>query len=127
MIEVIGKHRQAYRLKLEPEYKFHDVFHVSLLEPWHGRAETVAKLPSIEIDGHEEWEVKAILSHKDTKRGHKYLVRWKGYSPAEDTWEPSENLSNAAELLQDYLATASNNSHSHSKKEGKGSKSKLNS
>lgn len=54
VIEVIGKHRQAYRLKLEPEYKFYDVFHVSLLEPWHGRAETVAKLPSIEIDGYEE-------------------------------------------------------------------------
>jgi hypothetical protein len=35
VIEVIGAYRQVYYLKLLLIYRIHDVFHVSLLEPWH--------------------------------------------------------------------------------------------
>lgn len=38
------------------------------------------------------------------KRRNKYLVRWAGFGPAEDTWEPVENLSGAMELVQHYEA-----------------------
>jgi transposase InsO family protein len=124
VVEIVGNHKQAYRIKLGPEHKFHDVFHVSLLEPWHSRTETVAKPPPMDVNGHEEWEVKSIQAHRDTKKGRQYLVRWKGYSLAEDTWEPSENLSNAQGLLQDYLVTAPGditlgNSHVQRNKRGR--------
>ena len=33
VLEVKGDHSQAYKLKLLPSYRIHDMFHVSLLEP----------------------------------------------------------------------------------------------
>jgi len=32
----------------------------------------------------------------------KFLVRWKGYTAEEDTWESRENLGNAKELVEEF-------------------------
>ena len=101
--EVIGAHKQAYRLALLPIYKIHDVFHVSLLELWHPRAGAVMAPDPIEIDNGEEYEVELVLAHRKGKTGREYLVRWKGYTPADDTWEPAGNLGNASGKIQEYL------------------------
>ncbi|KAF4613415.1 hypothetical protein G7Y89_g15472 [Cudoniella acicularis] len=82
--EVVGAHRQAYHLELPTLYKIHDVFHVSLLEPWYPRVDAIMELDPIEIEGEEEFEVESILAHRERKQGREYLVRWKGYSPADD-------------------------------------------
>ncbi|KAL6348454.1 hypothetical protein AAG906_007386 [Vitis piasezkii] len=37
------------------------------------------------------------------KRGLKFKVRWKGYGPSEDTWEPIEGLSNCQEGIYDFV------------------------
>ncbi|KAK4490834.1 hypothetical protein RD792_001549 [Penstemon davidsonii] len=37
------------------------------------------------------------------KHGLHFMVRWKGYGPDEDTWEPIEGLSNCQELIQDFV------------------------
>ena len=54
------------------------------------------------IKGEEEYEVKAILSHQGSTRNRSYLVRWKGYSSADDSWEPETHLVHAADLLAAY-------------------------
>jgi hypothetical protein len=74
VIEVIGAHRQAYRLKLLLLYKIHDIFYVSLLEPWHPRAGAVIKYNPIKINGEEEFKIELILAHREEKKGREYLV-----------------------------------------------------
>lgn len=106
VVKIMGEHGQAYQLKLPPSYRIHDVFHVSLLEPWDGRSGDEGEPEPIPIEGQLEYEVKSIQAHKETNSGRKYLVRWKGYSPAEDTWEPAANLGNAGEVVQQYLREA---------------------
>ena len=62
----------AYRLDLPPHYhRFHDVFHVSLLEVYHpsvlpGRQP--ARPPPIELNSGNEYEVEEILESKFLRR-----------------------------------------------------------
>ncbi|KAK1755222.1 CHRromatin Organization modifier domain-containing protein [Echria macrotheca] len=53
-----------------------------------------------------EFEVEAIVESQidaDTME-HMYLVKWKGYSSEENTWEPRKNLSHATELVKAFEA-----------------------
>jgi len=74
------------------------MFHAVLLSPYnetqvHGPNFT--RPPPDLVDGEEEYEV-----DKKGKWRIEYHVQWKGYE--EPTWEPSENLSHAKELIRDY-------------------------
>ena len=47
----------------------------------------------------EEYEVNQIIAERRTKKGIEYLVRWEGYTPLYDTWEPKRALTNAPEIV----------------------------
>jgi len=96
----------AYKLELPPTWKIHDVVHASLLTPYketdqHG-PNFIEPPPDI-LEGEPEWEVKKILKERSFGRWKKkqYLVRWKGYSPAHDSWTNSKDL-HTPELLADF-------------------------
>ena len=89
--------------------KLHDVFHVSLLRPYHSDG-TVQPPPAILIEGEHEYEVDRIPDHKDKYARSKgttreYLLKWVGYGPEHDTWEPEVNLLYCQDLLKKYWAT----------------------
>ncbi|XP_042453142.1 DNA (cytosine-5)-methyltransferase CMT2-like isoform X1 [Zingiber officinale] len=56
-----------------------------------------------------EYEVSKIVDicygdpADEGKPGLKFKVRWKGYGPSEDTWEPLQNLRNCEELLNEFV------------------------
>jgi len=49
-----------------------------------------------------EYEVEKILSKRKRYGKVEYLVRWKGYTAKEDTWEKESNLGNAREAVEEY-------------------------
>ena len=49
----------------------------------------------------EVYEVEGILADKMEEGERKFLVRWKGYSPADDTWEPLSGV-NHLPLWREY-------------------------
>jgi len=54
------------------------------------------------IEGEEEWEVEKIMNKRKVRGRDKYLVRWKGCTAEEDTWESRENLKNAMKLVEEF-------------------------
>ncbi len=96
---------QAYELELPPTMRMHDVFHVSLLKPYHEEGACQPPPITILLDGEEEFEVDVLLNHRSAPgRNSKksYLVRWTGYGPEHDTWEPECNLQNCKHKIQAY-------------------------
>ena len=51
----------------------------------------------------DQFEVEHIVKSRVGKHGRKeYLVKWKGYSDRENTWEPEGNLKACKGILKEY-------------------------
>ena len=48
------------------------------------------------------YEVETILDKRTVRGKTEYLIKWKGYSTGESTWEPLANLRNIKEIIQKY-------------------------
>ncbi|QRW16917.1 Retrotransposable element Tf2 protein [Rhizoctonia solani] len=106
IIERVGSH--TYCLALPETMKIHDVFHVSLLSAFKQDTEfdcTFVPLPPvITAEGEEEYEVDKSVDWAAEDGIWKYRVRWKGYVPHEDTWEPAMNLQHCKDELRNFFA-----------------------
>src|SRR5487761_1866949 len=79
----------VYQLQLPTMWQIHLVFHAALLTPYnetrtHGP--NFLEPPPEEIEGEPEWEIEQILKERKYRGKQQYLIWWKGYSPAEDSW-----------------------------------------
>ena len=94
----------AVRLIVPPGFNAHDVFHVSLVKPYKYTG-TVQPPPPVYWDTEgTSYEVERILDHKDVKVGRKltrqYFVKWKGYAPEHNSWEPESNFHSTVHIEQ---------------------------
>ena len=95
----------AFHLDLPSHMRLHPVFHVSLLEPWTSSSipnRVIPPPPPVQLAEGHEYEVEAILDSKVIRNKLYYLVDWLGYTPADQTWEPETNITNASELIQEF-------------------------
>ena len=96
----------AYQLTLPRAWMIHNVFHSSLLTCYKETPESGAQFqrpPPKLIDNEEEYEVEQIINHHHYGKCHQlqYLICWKGYSVADNTWEPADQV-HADELVRAY-------------------------
>jgi hypothetical protein len=95
ILEKIG--RLNYRLALPTSFKIHNVFHVSQLKAYKdpksfpGR-DTVLPPASFKIGSDDFYHVDRLLTHRRRYGRDFYLVSWKGYSAAHNSWEPASNI-----------------------------------
>ena len=97
----------TYQLNLPQSFgRIHNAFHVSLLSKKKqstliGRTNENPPPLLVDNDG-ELYEVEDILDSKKIDGKIKYLIAWKGYGPADNTWEPEQNLTDCRELLLEF-------------------------
>ena len=83
------------------------MFHASLLSLYR-EMETLEHglnfpqlLPEL-IGTEEEYQIDKIINHQGTAARRQYLIHWKGYFDAKQTWELESNLGNALTVLKEY-------------------------
>lgn len=86
--------KAAYKVKLPPTMKFHPVFHVSVLKPYHvnlvdpTREESHRAPPTVMTFFDKEVEeilFDRVIRQKLRKPSYEYLFRWKVLSDSETT------------------------------------------
>ena len=94
----------AVELELPRTVKIHPVVNVSRIRRYKEQVQGQKKqlaLPVI-IEGEEEYEIEKVINKRKKYGKWEYLVRWKGYTAEEDTWEKEANLGNAKEAVGEY-------------------------
>lgn len=94
----------VYRLRMSNLYPGLPVFNYQHLKKYeaspveYGNRSTLPETRTKQPE-QEEYEVERIIAERRTKKGLEYLVRWEGYSPLYDTWEPKRALTNAPDIV----------------------------
>merc|ERR1712139_416986 len=80
----------TFKLKLPATVNIHPIFHAGLLKAHSGKGRPVP-MPAPDKEG--EYEIEKILGHRTRRDGKRvYLVKWKGYTYEECTWEPASHF-----------------------------------
>jgi hypothetical protein len=98
----------AYKLDLPATLRIHPVFHVSKLKLYKESEEFLRATPPPPItlpNNSEEYEVEIILDKRTLKGKVQYLVKWIGYPLHDATWEPTNHLKNAQQMVKDFERT----------------------
>ena len=90
----------TYPLAIPPQWRVHNVFHISLLKPYMaGGGDGLAVPEPILVDGQEEWEVERSLKQWGKGRRVQFLVKYTGFNESESRWLARNDLANCPEVL----------------------------
>jgi chromodomain-containing protein len=96
----------TFQLRIPMAWNIHDIFHASLLSPYcespeHGP--NYSRPPPDLLEGEVEYEVECIINHRRSGRARmlQYLIKWKGYPEADNTWEPTDQV-HTPDLIRAY-------------------------
>jgi len=96
----------VYQLALPLTWRIHDMFHATLLSPYHKTntySPNFSQPPPDLINDEEQYEVEQIHNHQyfGCNRTLQYLIHWKGYPDSDDTWESTADT-HAPDLVKAY-------------------------
>jgi hypothetical protein len=104
-INEIDSERENYKLELPARLKIYPWFHRSMITKYLLPSSTFKArkdIPAFENQYPDiEYEVEAIIGERKLRQRKQYKIRWLGYGPEHDSWEPAENI-NAQELIEIY-------------------------
>jgi len=91
-------------LELPKSIKIYPVVNISRVQLYKPQVKGQKKiLPKLVIiEGEKEFKLEKILNKRMVRGKERFLVRWKGYTAEEDTWENRENLENMKELVEEF-------------------------
>lgn len=71
----------------------------------------VVMKPSGEFPSGQEFMVEKVVARRfnQKKRVFEYLLKWEGYPPEQNTWEPADNMSACVHLIKQYEETLMKN------------------
>jgi hypothetical protein len=96
----------AYKLKTPQSWKVHKTFNEEYLKlfkkPEYESQQKPPPPPPDVVDGTLEYEVEEILDSRLSRGKLQYLVKWKGYLPEENTWEPEANVEGSPDAIKDF-------------------------
>ena len=94
----------AVELELPALLRIHLVVNVRRIVKYREQVERQKKIlpPPVEVASKKGYEVEEILDRQERRDKTKYLVKWKGYTAEENTWEGLENLKNAGEKIKEF-------------------------
>lgn len=88
-----------YELELPEGSKAHNIFYVLLLEKASDNTPVATEF-GYKPEDDNIYKVERIL---ERNREGQYLIKWKGYSEDDNTWEPEENLlPNCSKKLREF-------------------------
>eukprot|EP00884_Botryococcus_braunii_P005272 jgi/Botrbrau1/14746/Bobra.0108s0089.1 len=84
------------QLDLPSDFRIHPAFHVSKLKPYVSSTNPTAECtnPSPLFTGRQRdyYEVETIVGKKKFGRSWGFLVKWKGWSDDDNSWEALQNV-----------------------------------
>jgi len=94
----------AVELELPASLRIHPVVNIRKIMKYREQVEGQKKIspPPVKVDGEKEYKVEEILDRQERRGKMRYLVKWKGYTVEENTWEGLENLKNAMEKVEEF-------------------------
>jgi hypothetical protein len=96
------------KLELPSTWRIHDVINIDQLKPYH--EPTPAAEPPGPVGttkkGELLWRVEEVVGERKRQGRTQFKVRWRGFDPSHDTWEPEGEIRKVASgLVKEFRET----------------------